>query len=307
MRVRIFFALICNRLYRQNTQLKIYALACLCWLLFSCSENTKLEALNAVTPTSGYTLVESIAYGQAARQTMDLFQPTEPNGDDSIIVFVHGGAWRSGTKEQYRFVGQSLAEAGFTVLIPNYRHYPEVTYPLFIEDIVDAVNHYYAREPVADEPLPRASHVVLMGHSSGAHTAALLASDQRWWKGSRVSIAGLVALSGPYDLPLDNDEVSNVFPSVEPRDVKPPLLTDNCHPPTLLIHGADDERVVKSHTRRYAQALQEVKVATEVVILDGGGHASTLIGLATPLMFLNDSFDYIIQFMNNIDPKSCHQ
>jgi acetyl esterase/lipase len=273
---------------------------------FSCSDNFKLDALNAVTPFSGYTLLENIVYGQISGQAMDLFQPEQPNGADSIIVFVYGGAWRSGTKEQYRFVGQSLAEAGYTVLIPNYRHYPEVTYPLFVEDIVNAVYHYYKREPGDDEQLPKASHVVLMGHSSGAHTAALLASDQRWWAGEPVNIAGLVALSGPYDLPLDNDEVSTVFPSVEPRDVKPPLLADNCHPPTLLIHGADDERVVKSHTHRYAQALRAAEVETEVVILDGGGHASPVVGLATPLMFLNDSFDYIVKFLSNIAPNPCY-
>ena len=280
-------------------------MACLCCLSVSCSETSKLDALNAVTPTSGYSLLESISYGVAPGQTMDLYQPEQPTKTGSIVVFVYGGAWRSGEKDQYRFVGQSLASAGFTVLIPDYRHYPEVTYPLFVEDIVSAVERYYSREADADEQLPRASQVILMGHSSGAHTAALLASDRRWWPDSSVEIVGLVALSGPYDLPLDNAEVSTVFPSVEPREVKPPLLVDRCHPTTLLIHGADDERVVKSHTRRYAEALRQADINTEVVILEGGGHASTVIGLATPLMFLNDSFDYIVEFLIKLEPTPC--
>jgi acetyl esterase/lipase len=284
-----------------------YVLACLCSLSFACSDTAKLDALNAVTPTSGYTLVENIPYGSATSQAMDLYQPEKPARADSIVVFVYGGAWRSGERDQYRFVGQSLAKAGFTVLIPGYRHYPEVAYPLFVDDIVSAVDHYYSRVPDADEQLPRAEHVILMGHSSGAHTAALLASDRRWWADSSVDIVGLVALSGPYDLPLDNDEVKTVFPSVEPREVKPPMLVDRCHPTTLLIHGDDDERVVKSHTRRYAEALRQAGIDNDVVILKGGGHASTVIGLATPLMFLNDSFDYIVEFLNKLDPTPCDE
>ena len=305
MQLRRLLVLFRKHVCRFSRHFKSYAVVCLGSLSFSCSNNTKLDVLNAVTPNSGYTLVENIVYGESPRHTMDLFQPAQPNGAESVIVFVHGGAWRTGGKDQYRFVGQSLAEAGFSVLIPSYRLYPEVTYPLFVEDIVNAVYRYYDRESPVDGQNPPASHVALMGHSSGAHTAALLASDQRWWTGESINISGLVALSGPYDLPLDNDEVSTVFPSVEPREVKPPLLADNCHPPTLLIHGADDERVVKSHTRKYAEALKAVEVSNEVVILDDGGHASTVIGLATPLMFLNDSFEHIVRFLANISPKPC--
>ncbi len=51
-----------------------------------------------------------------------------------VIVFFYGGAWRGGNKELYRYVAKALARRGYVAVIPDYRIYPEVCYPEFIED-----------------------------------------------------------------------------------------------------------------------------------------------------------------------------
>lgn len=51
-----------------------------------------------------------------------------------VVVFFYGGAWEGGSRDDYRFVGASLAARGVMTVIADYRVYPEVVFPTFIED-----------------------------------------------------------------------------------------------------------------------------------------------------------------------------
>ena len=56
-----------------------------------------------------------------------------------MVVFVHGGSWENGNKEQYAFVGQSLAQAGYVTAVINYRKAPEHVYPDYVKDTAQAI------------------------------------------------------------------------------------------------------------------------------------------------------------------------
>src|SRR2546430_1571400 len=95
---------------------------------------TKFEALNATVPSWDYTRTANIAYGNLSRQTLDVYRPKDAPRNASIVVFFYGGDWQNGTKEDYRFVAEALCSERFIAVIPDYRLYPEVTFPAFVRD-----------------------------------------------------------------------------------------------------------------------------------------------------------------------------
>ena len=93
-----------------------------------------IAALNSAAPKTGYHVVSGLSYGDHARQRLDLYIPDNATTDSPLVVFFYGGGWRAGNREDYLFVGQALASSGFVVTIPDYRLYPEVRFPTFVED-----------------------------------------------------------------------------------------------------------------------------------------------------------------------------
>ena len=56
-----------------------------------------------------------------------------------VVVFFYGGGWNSGSKDGYLFAARPFVEAGYIVAIPDYRVYPEVRFPSFVEDAAAAL------------------------------------------------------------------------------------------------------------------------------------------------------------------------
>jgi acetyl esterase/lipase len=109
--------------------------------------------LNALAPTGGVAIRQDVAYRPGARGHLDIYQPTRADGRAPVVVFLYGGGWDSGRKADYRFVGAALARRGFVVMAPDYRVYPQVRWPGFLEDSAQAVA--WARRsgaPVRDGP-----------------------------------------------------------------------------------------------------------------------------------------------------------
>ncbi len=302
----------------RTTRMKFFIISAflLTVLLTSCSAEKALQALNVVVVDDHFTKTENLRYGTDKRQQMDFYRPVESdNAEDSslkpLVVFIHGGAWRTGSKEEYEFVAAALTRQGHPVLIPNYRLYPLATFPDFVTDIAAAIARYqqWSSQSQAEDALSLHDKVILMGHSSGAHQAALLATDPTFFEKAGVTsdLAGLIALSGPYNLPLDNQEVSVVFPNVEREESVNPVLQvqqfsplrSSRFPPTLLIHGKDDERVTIRHTLEFASALRGKGVTVTKEILRGG-HAGAVIALAPPLEFLNDSLESVEKYLQEV-------
>ena len=257
-------------------------------LMASCSAFKPVNLLNAAVPSSGYTLQSGIVYGNENRQKLDIYFPTTPASQSRIIVFIYGGAWREGNGAEYEFVGQALADAGHVVIIPDYRLYPSVVFPEFIDDVADAI--VAANNVIGQRSSESMDQVVLQGHSSGAHTAAMMVSDPQWLEGSGITPSALIAIAGPYDLPLDDPEVEPVFPTVSNADdVQPVALVTSEHPPVLLIHGEEDKRVLPFHTRRYSAVLMAAGVPVDVHWLKDAGHVASISGIAAPLDIKNQN------------------
>src|SRR3712207_3414863 len=127
------------------------------------------------------------------------------SSDLKVVVFFYGGRWESGDRGDYLFAAQGLVSQGFVAVVPDYRLHPEVGFAGFMADGAAAVR--WVRDNIAGfggDP----AQIFLMGHSAGAHIAALLALDERWLADQglpRGTVRGAIGLAGPYDfLPLSD-------------------------------------------------------------------------------------------------------
>src|ERR1043166_3822029 len=99
-----------------------------------------LAVLNAAVPSRGYSVDVGIAYGTLARQRLDVYTPDAAAfpGPRPVVFFLYGGGWQSGERGHYKFVGEAFTSRGFVVVVPDYRVYPEVRYPAFVQDAAKA-------------------------------------------------------------------------------------------------------------------------------------------------------------------------
>lgn len=221
-----------------------------------------------------------VAYGAHERQRLDVYTP-KGGAARPIIVFWYGGSWEKGRKEQYRFVGAALAEKGYVAVLPDYRLYPEVRFPVFIDDAAAAVAWAVAHaSEIGGDP----GRVYLAGHSAGAHIAAMVAYDAPRLAKVGVSkdvIRGFVGLSGPYALDPNDDTLRTIFsaPYVH-ADWQPVQRAQTGAPPALLIHGEADNVVSVNHSRKMAQKLESLGSAVTLTIYPGRKHADTVAPFA---------------------------
>ncbi len=225
----------------------------------------------------------SIAYGDGPRRRLDLYLPKNPVGAP-VIVFFYGGSWQRGRKETYRLIGRELARWGYVAVIPDYRVYPEVRYPGFIEDGA-AVLAWVAANIAEIGGDPNA--IFVMGHSAGAYIAAMLAVDPSWTAKIDPTlparIAGLIGISGPYDfLPITDPKLQAIFGGPSSLDTQPIAHVGRRPPPSLLVTGEMDRIVDPANTSRMAKRLAAAGGTVKVERYRFVGHALTIAAVALP-------------------------
>jgi acetyl esterase/lipase len=266
---------------RASGQIGLALIAC---LLAAC-QSTGLAFMNALAPDVSRT---DIAFAPEPRGHMDIYSSKRPEAGASapLIVFWYGGAWQQGSRSSFRFVGAALAAKGAVVVLPDYRLYPDVRFPAFLQDAAAAVARAQ-REAVKQGADSR--RAVLGGHSAGAYIAAMLALQPQYLRDAGVdpsSIAGFFGLSGPYALEPNSAALHDIFTSVATPAVYQPVQQVSAGaPPALLVHGASDDVVYPSHATRLAEALRARGVAVEVRIAPGRRHVDTVIALSRPGAF----------------------
>ncbi|HKQ84451.1 MAG TPA: alpha/beta hydrolase [Steroidobacteraceae bacterium] len=235
---------------------------------------------NAPTYFGSQQRARDVSYGPGPRQQLDVYAPASAR-QLPVVVFWHGGSWATGDKADYRFVGTALAKHGVVAVLPNYRLYPAVKFPAFIEDATTAVAWVQAH---AAEWGGDPQRIVLMGHSAGAHIATFVAYDHgrlRRAGADPAAIRGVIGLSGPYALDPNSDLLRTIFaaPYVH-EDWQPVAHIDATVPPTLLVHGAKDDVVNLRHAEKLRDALQRAGVRVETEFYSDAGHATTLAAFA---------------------------
>lgn len=246
-----------------------------------------LEVLNAVAGLSGHGEHNALAYGPDLRHRLDIYTPSRARPAAApVIVFFYGGGWAEGDRHLYRFLGAAMARRGFVTVIPDYRVYPQVRFPAFLEDAARAV-HWARGEAGAFGGDP--GKLVLMGHSAGAHLAAMLALDRQWLGAYGLmpgrDLRGLVGLAGPYDfLPLRTAVLQSIFGPERLWPLSQPIrFADGGAPPTFLASGQVDTVVDPGNTARLAARITASGGQAQAHFYRRVDHA-TLLGAFSPLL-----------------------
>jgi arylformamidase len=166
-------------------------------------EASRQPAARAPVLPAGARALRDVAYGADPRQRFDVYLPAQPR-NAPVILFVHGGGWESGNKDNPGVVENKAAywlPKGYILVSTNYRMRPD-TAPL--EQARDVARALAAVQQRAPEWNADRSRVLLMGHSAGAHLAALVgASSTLWREAGATKPRGVVSLdSGALDVPL---------------------------------------------------------------------------------------------------------
>jgi acetyl esterase/lipase len=219
---------------------------------------------------------------------LDLYTPAgEPA---PVILFVHGGGWRLGTRAVFvptwrdRRPGpfHRLVAAGFAVASVDYRLTGEAVFPAQLDDVRAALGFLRGR---ADELGVDAGRVVTWGESAGAHLAALLGLTEQ--------VAGVVDWYGPADLTTlaeqarpdaiaapggpDTREAQLIGAPVEDapelaRRASPITFVHPDAPPFHIAHGDADRFVPCAQSRQLAEALRAADAPVEFTEVAGADH-----------------------------------
>lgn len=243
----------------------------------------------------GVAFEGGIAYGEGPRQQLDIFTPcARPDGP--VVLFFYGGAWTGGERQTYEFVGTALASRGITAVVADYRLYPQVGFPVFLEDAARAYG--FVAQRFAGRPL----HV--MGHSAGAHIAALLALDPRYRRQFAPAApppAGLVGLAGPYAFdPTTWPSTRTIFSAAagDPDAARPVAFAGHgASLPALLLHGGSDTTVELYNTDDLATALAAAGGRVRRHVYPSLGHVGLVTALAWPLRWRADVLGEVAAFV----------
>lgn len=269
-------------------------------LLVSACSSVFFGGLNAGSARQGLSEQRGIVFDAAHGLKLDVYRPIAAQ-DAPVVVFFHGGTWKNGNRQQYRWAGEALARHGVVAIVPDYRKYPQVTLDGFMRDAAAAVawSRAHAAEHGGD---PR--RLVLMGHSAGAHMAALLASDGGWLQTQGMAprqLCGVVGLAGAYDfLPLTDPDLIGMFgrDPAQQRRSQPIAFVDGDEPPMLLLHGSADTVVLPQESLALQAALQRAGVPAQAKLYPDVGHLRLALALrkddpALPVMA--DSIAFVRQ------------
>jgi len=254
--------------------------------------------LNGLVPKEGYALHRNLAYGDDARQKLDVYVPNQPAANGCTVLFIYGGRWEDGDKELYKFVGQALTTKGCVTAVADYRLYPKVKYPAFVEDSAKAFVwlHTHARD-YGGNP----DNLFIAGHSAGAYNAVMVAVHPRYLKeagGDRSWIRGVIGISGPYDfLPFTDADIKDMFSPEKDALTQPIHYAAQNLPPMLLVHGKNDKEVLPKNTLNFAKKLEQAGNKPEVIIYPDATHKiiilSLLNGFRTRIPLLEDISRFI--------------
>jgi acetyl esterase/lipase len=216
---------------------------------------------------------EQVAYGDLPRHYLDWYRhPTD--AARPTILFFYGGNWRSGRRQDYRFVADTLMTLGCDVVVPDYRLYPQVRFSDIIQDARAAATTVLAR-------LAPDRRLILMGHSAGAQIGALLTLDVSLLP-DHAQIAGFIGLSGPYDFyPFTEDDHWELFgPEAAYQASQPVNFVRADAPPLFLLHGADDTRVRRGHSKSLMLEQQAAGGRAERRVYPGMRHVDLVVAFS---------------------------
>lgn len=223
-----------------------------------------------------------ISFADNKRLKLDIYSPSDRKGEDlPVVVFIHGGAWNSNSKDRFKFLGKTIARNGYIAVLPNYRLVPDHRYPAQIEDVAKAVK--WTQENI-NLYGGNNKKIILSGHSAGGHLAALIGYADVWQEKFGIDssrIDSLVLLAGVYKFSDRYEDgsplVQNFVPEEYWEDAQPVNHLDSDDPPTFILHGLKDETVIPKQAKYLVDRLDEYGIKHKSILRKDLNHISLLL------------------------------
>ena len=263
--------------------------------------SSALFFVNELARFGNYQVIENIAYGPDKLNRLSIYKPDDlSEKKSSVIIFFYGGCWggcKTFAKEDYLFIAQALTSYGYIVVLADYRLYPEVKFPQIMDDTGRTVE-WVKKNIERHNGDPKA--IFLMGHSAGAHLAAMLTLNEKYLKPETYeSIKGFIGLAGPYDfLPLTKPYQKAVFgPEEKYPESQPINFVDGAEPPLLLLYGKQDKTVKPHNIKNLAGKVRQLGGSVETRVYDDLDHTGILEALTVPLQNHEPVLSDIVEFI----------
>jgi acetyl esterase/lipase len=241
---------------------------------------------------SGVEEIHGVSYDDRFdADTMDVYLPEDGQVARPVVMFIHGGGWRSGDSTHHTDHARRLAAAGYVAVSINYRLVPDGVYPRQMQDSQCALS--FVRAHAGEWGLDPA-RVAVMGYSAGGHLVSMLgvANDEPDFQtdcasGPTGQPDAVISGAGPQDLRGEwgeNDAIRDMVGVSREEDparwdrVSPITHARPDAPPFLFIHGTDDWFVPIGQSRDMRDALQDQGVDARLLELAGDGHLTGLGG-----------------------------
>jgi arylformamidase len=213
----------------------------------------------------------NVAYGSSPRESLDIYAADEPGGP--VLVYIHGGYWRSGSKEENCNFAPTFTERGATVVLVEYDLCPQVTVSDIVRQTRASIAWVYRNIlRYGGDP----NRLFVSGHSAGGHlTAMALAHD---WKNEGLPgglIKGAVATSGVYDLDMvmkiSVQEQVRMTPEIAKQN-SPFLNPPRARCPLVVAVGGDEPKGWQQMSEDYFRFCKEAGMSAEYLVVPGANH-----------------------------------
>jgi acetyl esterase/lipase len=225
-------------------------------------------------------------------------RPTKSAWQRPVLVFFYGGGWANGTRTEYSYAARPFVEAGYIVVLPDYRKVPQVRFPAFVDDSAAAVKWVQANiAQYGGDP----ERVSVAGHSAGAYNALMLALDKQWLGDRPVTAA--ISLAGAADFyPFTSKRAIDAMSAYpDPKATQPINFIRADAPPILLIHGSADTVV---RIRNSNSLLAKQKAAggdIHLAAYEGASHNDLVLALGTLFRGRHPVVADSVRFLNRVN------
>ncbi|KKA46214.1 alpha/beta hydrolase [Salinivibrio sp. KP-1] len=261
-----------------------------------------LICMSSVNASESHVMHKDIAYKQVEGKAigLDLYTPSaQADQPYPLLVWVHGGAWKRGSKDAIPTKNPTLLNAvlekGYALAAVNYRLSGEAIFPAPLTDINDALNYLHDH---ANQYHIRADELAMMGRSAGGHLAGLVGATNShsniafYTSNPKYRVKAVVSFFGPTDLMalgkkhgkkaskrssvarFLGDIPSNI-PDIAQRASTTHYINSNT-PPFIQLHGAEDKRVPVSQSQLLQSKLDDYGIDNQLFIEQGVGHSAAV-------------------------------
>jgi arylformamidase len=225
-----------------------------------------------------------LSYGARANEKLDLYRCPRP--DAPINIYIHGGAWRTGSARDHAYPAEMLVRAGAHLVVPDFDNVIEAGGSLFVmaDQVRRAVAWTYRN---AAELGGDAGRLYVSGRSSGAHLGAVVAITdwERDFGLPRDAVQGYTLTSGMYDLrgPRLSKRSSYVgFTDEMEQALSPQRHIERIVAPVVLVYGSHETPEFKRQSQEFYAALRKAGKPAELILAQGYNHFEVAETIADP-------------------------